>query len=139
MAILNYQRVCLVHPLVFFKWGWPQCCTPGLVVTAMAWYQVISFFVMFWSPVSTTFHVPIQKTMTCLSIDWFKGKITGTSRINHGKINGFRWRLSLFCQPIEFRMIHLPVIFPKLVPYGSNRFHPKKNRWLWDHFPRGDS
>ena len=40
-------------------------------------------------------------TKILVSIDWFKGKITGTSQKNHGKIDGFRLRFSLFCQPID--------------------------------------
>ena len=30
-----------------------------------------------------------------MSIDWFEGKITGTSHVTHGKIDGFRIRFSL--------------------------------------------
>ena len=40
------------------------------------------------------------------SIDWFKGKITGKSHRNHGKIYGFRLRFSHESrQPIDFSIL----------------------------------
>ena len=36
-----------------------------------------------------------------ISIDWFKGKITGTSQRNHGKIYGFRLRFPLVVNPLN--------------------------------------
>ena len=39
--------------------------------------------------------------MFYISIGWFKGKNTGKTHRNHGKIHGLRLRFSFFCQPIE--------------------------------------
>ena len=58
-----------------------------------------------------------------MPIDWSKGKITGKSHMNHGKIDGFRLRFSLFCQPIDqwISMEYPQKIWPHIIQYPHFR------------------
>ena len=72
----------------------------------------------------------VPRILTQLSIDWFKGKITGKSNL-HGTISGVRLRFSIFCQPIETHpIISIPKYATTKLESGMTRSWGEINAWL---------
>ena len=70
------------------------------------------------------------------SIGWFEGKITGNSHDLHGKIDGFRLRFSLVCQPIDIDhpyiihiLSHYIYIYIQVTCFSAMKAEPSGEPW----------
>ena len=99
----------------------------------MIFHETSGFFQEF-SRISPTFF-PNKKIINLISIDWFKGTITGKSHDLHWKIDGFRWRFShekSSAHPITIiAMLQVLLQIAEVMVIGSTYIVVSAGAWLW--------